>query len=105
MQFLDHAVRGIAHCWLDADLNGEPLHVHISEVEPGGRSHPPHQHGRLEGLYMLEGEGTLEIDGTTQVLRANEAAVFDPQKLHGLYNHGSAPMRYLVILTKDAPER
>ncbi|RIK40301.1 MAG: hypothetical protein DCC57_19610 [Chloroflexi bacterium] len=103
MQFLDHAVRGIAHCWLDADLKGEPLHVHITEVAPGHRSPPPHQHGGLEGVYMIEGEGTLEIDGVAQVLRANEATVFDPRKLHGLVNHSRAPMRYLVILTQDAP--
>lgn len=103
MQFLDHTVRGIAHCWLDADLKGEPLHVHITEVAPGQRSHPPHQHGGLEGVYMIEGEGTLEIDGVAQVLRANEATVFDPRKLHGLVNHSRAPMRYLVILTQDAP--
>lgn len=103
MQFLDHTVRGIAHCWLDADLHGEALHVHLTEVGPGQRAHPPHRHGGLEGFYMLEGEGTLEIDGVAQVLRANEVAIFDPQKLHGLYNHSDAPMRYLVILTQNVP--
>jgi mannose-6-phosphate isomerase-like protein (cupin superfamily) len=98
MNFLEHSVKGIARCLLDADLQGEPLHVHISEVGPGQRAHPPHQHGGLEGFYMIEGEGTLEIDGECFPLRANEAAVFDPQKLHGLVNSGSAPMRYMVIL-------
>jgi uncharacterized cupin superfamily protein len=49
---------------------------------------------------MLEGEGTLEIDGDCFVLQANAAAVFDPQKLHGLVNQSSAPMRYLVILAE-----
>ena len=103
MRFLEHHVKGIARCLLDADLNGEPLHVHISEVEPGGRSHPPHRHGGLEAFYMLEGEGTLEIDGEQFILRANEAAVFDPQKLHGLVNHSQAPMRYMVVLAQGGP--
>jgi uncharacterized cupin superfamily protein len=98
MNFLDHKVKGLTRCLLDADLQDEPLHVHISEVEAGGRSHPPHQHGGLEAFYMLEGEGTLEIDGESYILKANEAAVFDPRKLHGLVNHSSALMRYLVIL-------
>jgi (S)-ureidoglycine aminohydrolase len=100
MNFLDHHVKGIARCLLDEDLQGEPLHVHISEVGPGERSHPPHRHGGLEAFYMLEGEATLEIDGETFVLKANEATVFDPNKLHGLLNSGPVPMRYLVIIAK-----
>ena len=98
MNFIEHQVRGVARCLLDADLQGEPLHVHITEVGPGGRSHPPHQHGGLEAFYMLEGEATLEIDGESFTLKTNEAAVFDPRKLHGLVNRSAAPMRYIVIL-------
>jgi uncharacterized cupin superfamily protein len=101
VNFLDHPVKGIARCLLDQDLQGEPLHVHISEVGPGSQAHPPHQHGGIEAFYMLEGEGTLEIDGERFPLRANEAAVFDPQKLHGLVNSSSAPMRYMVIISKE----
>ena len=89
MNFLEHSVKGVARCLLDADLLGEPLHVHISEVGAGQRAHPPHQHGALEGFYVIEGEGTLEIDGESFPLRANEAAIFDPQKLHALVNSGS----------------
>jgi (S)-ureidoglycine aminohydrolase len=98
MNFLEHQVKGIARCLLDADLQGEPLHMHISEVGPGERSHPPHQHGGLEAFYMLEGEATLEIDGESFTLKTNEVAVFDPRKLHGLVNRGSVPMRYIVVL-------
>jgi mannose-6-phosphate isomerase-like protein (cupin superfamily) len=101
VKFLEHQVKGITRCLLDADLPGEPLHLHISEVGPGERSHPPHRHGGLEAFYMLEGEATLEIDGESFTLRANEAAVFDPNKLHGLLNSGSIPMRYIVIIAKD----
>ncbi|MBV7332267.1 cupin domain-containing protein [Chloroflexi bacterium TSY] len=104
MKFLDHQVKGIARCLLDADLQGEPLHVHISEVGPGQRSHPPHRHGGLEAFYMLEGEGTLEIDGESYTLQTNEVTVFDPRKLHGLVNYSSSPMRYMVILAKEAEQ-
>jgi quercetin dioxygenase-like cupin family protein len=93
MTFLDNPVKGITRCMLDADLNGEPLHFHISEVGPGERSHPPHRHGGIEAFYMFEGEGTLEIDGEAQVVKANEVVVFDPQKLHGLVNSGDVRMR------------
>lgn len=104
MPLQTHTAKGLTRYLLDADLNvdrnGEPIHVHISEVGPGQRSHPPHQHGGYEAFYMLEGEGTLELDEERHVFGANEAIVFDPQKLHGLVNHGSAPMKYMVILAK-----
>lgn len=93
-------VKGIANYLLDSDLNGEPLHLHVSEVAAGGRSHPPHQHGGTEAFYMLEGEGTLEIGDERHILKAGEAAVFDPQKMHGLVNYSDQPMRYVVVLSK-----
>ena len=101
MQFLDQSVKGMTRYLLDADLQGEPLRMHISEVEAGKRSHPPHRHGGIEAFYMLAGEGTLEIDGERHPLRASEAVVFDPQKLHGLVNTSGAPMRYMVILSSE----
>ncbi len=101
MQFLEHPVKGISRNMIDADLKSEPLHVHISEVGPGSRAHPPHQHDGFEAFYMIEGEGTLEIDDERLILKANESAVFDPQKLHGLRNHSDRPMRYMVILYQE----
>jgi len=98
MALVEHTVKGITRYLLDEDLGGEPLHVHISTVAAGERAHPPHRHGGLEAFYMLEGEGTLELDDERYLLRTNEATVIDPHKLHGLVNHSTEPMRYMVIL-------
>ncbi|MFZ4659995.1 MAG: cupin domain-containing protein [Caldilineaceae bacterium] len=100
MPLQTYTAKGLTRYLLDADLKGEPIHVHISEVGPGQRSHPPHQHGGYEAIYMIEGEGTLELDEERHMFGANEAIVFDPQKLHGLVNHGSTLMKYMVILAK-----
>jgi mannose-6-phosphate isomerase-like protein (cupin superfamily) len=97
MNFLEPTVKGIARYLHDADLGEKDLRLHISEVGPGQRSHPPHQHGGFEAFYILEGQGTVEIDGESFVLNANETAVFDPHKLHGLRNSGSGPLRYIVL--------
>lgn len=104
MPFHELDIKGIARYLLDDDLHGEPLHVHISEVRPGQRAHPPHRHGGWEAFYILEGRGTLEIDDEQQHLAAHEAIVFDPQKLHGLVNTGDGPLRYMVILAKQEPD-
>jgi len=50
---------------------------------------------------VLAGEGTLEIDGARQLIKAGEATVFDPTKLHGLVNTGTAPMRYIVVIARE----
>ena len=102
MNFLEQTVKGLARCFLDEDLQPEQLHIHISELGPGAQSHPPHRHDGVEAFYVLEGEGTLEIDGTHQLISAGEASVFDPTKLHGLTNTGVAPMRYIVIISRQA---
>ena len=102
MSFQVHQPKGLARFFVDADLPDRRLTIHISEVGPGARSHPPHQHEGVEAFYMLEGEGTLEIAEERQLIRANEAVVFDPTKLHGLVNTGDAPMRYIVIIARDA---
>ncbi|MEZ4673490.1 MAG: cupin domain-containing protein [Caldilineaceae bacterium] len=102
MEKLQHFdVKGIGRYLLDQDLDGEPLHLHVSEVGAGGRSHPPHQHGGFEAIYMLEGEGTFEIDDESHTIQAGEAVVFDPRKLHGLVNYTDRSMRYIVILVQE----
>ena len=101
MPFHEHPSKGIPRYFLEDGLPGdEPIHLHISAVGPGQRSHPPHQHGGWEAFYMLEGEATLEIEDERQVIRAGESVVFDPRRMHGLVNTGDVPMRYMVILTK-----
>jgi len=101
MPLVEHQVKGINNHLLDTSLQGEPLHIHISEVEAKSRSHAPHQHEGIEAFYMLEGEGTLQIEDEIYTLKANESAVFDPRKMHGLRNETDQPMRYMVIIYRD----
>ncbi len=100
MSFREQQVKGLERYLIDEDLPPDRLRVHISEVGPGGRSHPPHTHDGVEAIYMLEGEATLEIGGESQPVSASEATVFDPTKLHSLVNTGTMPMRYMVIITR-----
>jgi quercetin dioxygenase-like cupin family protein len=99
--FLEHQAKGLARLLADVDLPPERLRIHISEVGPGERSHPPHQHPGVEAFYILAGDGTLEIGGERRRIAAGEAIVFDPTKLHGLVNTGTIPMRYIVIIARE----
>jgi (S)-ureidoglycine aminohydrolase len=101
MTFQEHQAKGLARLLTDIDLPPERLRIHISEVGPGERSHPPHQHPGVEAFYMLAGEGTLEIADERQRIATGEAIVFDPTKLHGLLNSGDLPMLYMVIIARE----
>ncbi len=98
MPFQTLDIKGIPRYLMDVDLEGEPLHLHVSEVGPGEQAHPPHQHGGYEAFYLLEGAAILEFGDERVHLAAGESAVFDPHQLHGLVNAGDRPLRYVVIL-------
>mgnify|MGYP001597844116 FL=1 len=100
MSFTSHVRKGLNRCLIDDSLHGEPLYFHISEVGPGQRSHPAHQHDGTEAIYVMAGEATLEIEDEKIVLRVGESATFEPQRLHGLVNNGTMPNRYMVIIAR-----
>jgi mannose-6-phosphate isomerase-like protein (cupin superfamily) len=76
----------------------DKLRMHITEVEPGSRSHAAHTHTGVEAFYVFEGNVTVEVEGEHFPLAANEAMVVDATRPHGIYNNGSTRTRYLVII-------
>ncbi|GAB4513093.1 MAG: hypothetical protein Kow0047_24600 [Anaerolineae bacterium] len=94
------AARGLNRCLVDPTVSDDELHIHITEVGPGERAHPPHTHSGIEAFYILQGEGTLEIGEERYPLKANESAIFRPGTVHGLVNTGSGPLRYMVIIRR-----
>ncbi|HEU5090754.1 MAG TPA: cupin domain-containing protein [Roseiflexaceae bacterium] len=90
--------KGIARYLVDERYDGEPIHLHISEVGPGQSSHPPHQHPGVESFYIFEGTGTLLLDGEEIALSAGEAVVIDSTRMHGLVASDAGPLRYMVII-------
>ena len=100
MIFTEKRAKGFGRCLVDTQLKGEPLHYPISEVAPGVRSHPQHQHGGYEAVHVLEGEAVFEIEAERPVLRAGEGVIFDPNRLHGLVGGGTGLVRYLVVLSR-----
>ena len=93
-------VKGVNKLLLADGIDPERLHIHITEIEAGTRAHPPHTHAGVEAFYVLEGEGTMEVEGESYPLGANEAVVLNPGVIHGLVNTGATKMRYMVITTK-----
>jgi len=96
----DIQAKGLTKLLTVPGLVPDKLTIHVSEVEPGSRSHPPHTHPGIEAFYVLEGQVTVEVEGELQPLGANESMVIDPTRPHGIFNSGSTRTRYMVIIVK-----
>ena len=92
--------KGLDKCWLEASLDPDRLHLHITEIPAGTRAHPPHTHTGVEAFYVLEGSGVIETESGPISVEANQAVILDSTRQHGLVNTGNGPMKYIVIITK-----
>lgn len=99
-KFVTVEARGLAKCLLAEGVDPRKLHLHITEIAPGTRPHPPHTHAGVEAFYLLEGNGTVEVEGEAYPIGPNEAIIVDPGQMHGLVNTGSSRMRYIVIIAQ-----
>jgi quercetin dioxygenase-like cupin family protein len=73
------------------------LELHVTTLNPGDTSHPPHQHGNEELVIIRE--GTVEtLSGGRWVRLGPGSVIFNASNsLHGLRNVGSTPAVYHVI--------
>ncbi len=100
MNFSPITFKGLTHCLIAENIDPNKLRFHISEIEPGTSAHPPHMHVGIEAFYVLDGSGSVEVEGESYPLSPNEAILIDPTRLHGLVNTGSTRMRYLVMIAQ-----
>ena len=100
MQFSTVNAKGLSRYWVAASLDPQKLRIHISEVEPGSRSHGAHTHPGIEVFYMLEGQATVEVEDELYMIGPNEALALDASRPHGIFNSSPARIRYMVIITQ-----
>jgi mannose-6-phosphate isomerase-like protein (cupin superfamily) len=100
MKFIAIQAKGLKQCLVADSLDSQKLRVHISEIEPGTRAHPPHRHAGIEAFHVLEGNGVVEVVGERQAVGPNEVVMIDASKEHGLVNTGSTRMKYVVIIAQ-----
>jgi uncharacterized cupin superfamily protein len=86
---------------------GEDLGCSLYELPEGRRSWPYHYHTENEeALFVLEGSGTLRLNGERVPLEAGNyvALPADERGAHRVVNDSSGSLRYLVVSTMDDPE-
>jgi quercetin dioxygenase-like cupin family protein len=78
------------------------LEIHVTTLNPGMASHPPHKHPNEE-LVLLD-SGTVEalVNGEWKRLGPGSVIFNASNVLHGLRNVGSTPAQYHVINWRTA---
>jgi uncharacterized cupin superfamily protein len=75
----------------------DELEMHITTLNPGQTSHPPHQHVNEELIILREGECETLSDGKWVHVGPGSVVFNASNSLHGFRNVGKTPATYHVI--------
>jgi uncharacterized cupin superfamily protein len=93
---------------IGANIGARHLGYNITEVSPGKRAFPFHNHRVNEEMFfILEGSGEIRIGTQTYALRAGDIVACPPggrETAHQIVNNGPVPLRYLAVSTRRTPE-
>jgi (S)-ureidoglycine aminohydrolase len=73
------------------------LEMHVTTLNPGLASHPPHTHRAAEIVLMLRGDATMTIGGTQQPASAGDLIFLESEVPHALDNTGTGPAEYFAF--------
>lgn len=79
------------------------LTLGLCEIAPEQALHR-HRHAPAEIYYILEGTGSMEINGSTQGVEAGSAVFIPGHATHGITNIGSTPLKFLYAFATDSFE-
>jgi quercetin dioxygenase-like cupin family protein len=75
----------------------DELEIHITTLNPGQISHPPHQHPEEELLIVREGMVETLQNGKASRLGPGSIIFHSSNDLHNIRNVGSTPATYHVV--------
>ena len=75
----------------------DQLEMHVSTLNPGMASHPPHRHVNEELIILREGECETLSDGKWVKIGPGSVVFNASNSLHGFRNVGTTPATYHVI--------
>jgi len=82
----------------------DELEVHVTRLDPGKLSHPPHRHPNEELVIIRQGTVETLSGGVWKRLGPGSVIFNASNSLHGLKNVGSVPAIYDVINWKAPPK-
>lgn len=101
VEFKGEGVRGVKKQIAVGPQDGwRDGYMRIFTVEPGGHS-PEHRHPWWHVNYVLEGEGTLTIDGKTKGIRKGSVAYVEGGTLHQFTNTGTGELKFICLVPPE----
>ena len=86
----------------------EKFECHISTLNPGQVSHPPHTHPQEELIILRDGSLDVNVNGEIQHVGPGSMFFFASNQPHAVQNNGKTPATYFVFnfataATRSAP--
>jgi (S)-ureidoglycine aminohydrolase len=78
-------------------VQSERFEMHITTLNEGLMSHPPHTHKAAEILLLIEGEAEESIDGEWQPAAVGDIIFLQSQVPHAIRNTGKKPCTYFAF--------
>lgn len=99
-QFPAHYGSALSKALVHPDTTGSRhLDYRISTYQPMAYVEG-HSHKKQEQVYhILDGEGLMEIDGETRVVRKNDVIFITPGTWHSIQNSGLGDLTFIVVTT------
>jgi XRE family transcriptional regulator, regulator of sulfur utilization len=80
----------------------ELLECHVTTLNPGLASHPPHQHPEEEVIVIREGTVEALVSGEWKRVGPGSVIFMASNVLHGLRNVGDTPAVYHVFMWRSS---
>ena len=80
----------------------QELEIHVTTLDPGKESHPPHKHPNEELIVIRQGTVETLSNGRWERVGPGSVIFNASNQLHGLKNVGTEPAIYTVINWKTA---
>lgn len=71
--------------------------IHVTQLNQGFNSHPPHTHQNEEIILMLGGNAEMQIGTEKQKANDGDVVLLNSMVLHNLTNIGTTPCLYFAI--------
>jgi uncharacterized cupin superfamily protein len=97
MKFEKNAVGSHAQLCQGPTATLDELEMHVSTLNPGMMSHPPHKHVNEELIILREGQCETLSNGVWVKVEPGSVVFNASNSLHGFRNVGSIPAVYHVI--------
>jgi quercetin dioxygenase-like cupin family protein len=88
---------GVKMRWLISQKEAPNFAMRMFELDKGGHT-PLHTHLSEHEVFILEGEGELVFENTTNPFKAGYVVYVPPDKLHQFRNTGNGLLRFLCLI-------